>query len=88
MRLPTTYSRIVGDNVRRLRKELNLTQVELCKIMRLQGYGLDSTQLSGIENRYAAQPRMVDVDKLAVFAKALDVSFETLLTEYVAPDPE
>lgn len=87
-RLPTTRSRIVGDNVRRLRKELNLTQVQLCVIMKHTGYSLDATQLSGIENPYAAQPRMVDVDKLHAFSLALDVSYETLLTEYVAPVSE
>ncbi len=60
----------LGENIRRIRKEKPMTQIELCRKL-----GLDRAYISNIENG-KKNPTLTTIEKIA---KALTVSIEELM---------
>lgn len=65
---------IIGDNVRRLRKEKKLTQEELTAKIQTIGLDIDRPMLTRIELK---QREVYDYEALGI-AKALDIQIEEL----------
>lgn len=68
---------IIGDNVRRLRKEQKLTQEELTAKLQTVGLDIDRPMLTRIELK---QREVYDYEAFKI-AKALDVEIEELFNE-------
>ena len=66
---------IIGETVRRLRKEQGLTQRALAEKLQLAGY--DVTDLTVL--RIESGDRFVSDYEVKALAKALDVDYQTLL---------
>lgn len=80
------FSGVVGNNVRKLRKENGWIMKDLCARMAEQGFPLDETHLSYIERSadMAAAGRrvtLVDADKLMAFSKAFNVPISYFFQE-------
>lgn len=65
---------VIGVNIKRIRKEKNLTQEELSARLYILGLNIDRPMISKIENQ---QREITDIEILA-FAKTLSVSIENL----------
>lgn len=65
---------IIGDNVRKLRKEKNLTQEELTAKLQLLGLNIDRPMVTRIELK---QREVYDYEALAI-AKVLNIKIEEL----------
>lgn len=68
---------IIGDNVRRLRKEQKLTQEELTAKLQLEGLNIDRPMLTRIELK---QREVLDYEILCL-SKALNISIEELFNQ-------
>lgn len=68
---------IIGDNVRRLRKEQELTQEELTAKLQLHGLDIDRPMITKIE----LKKREVLDYELFTIAKVLNISTEELFKE-------
>lgn len=78
------WSAVVGNNVRRLRLEKGLTQLQLTERLRGGGWAVTQQVLSTVERdvpygRTVARRVTISVDKLMLLAAALDVSYTELL---------
>lgn len=65
---------IIGDNVRRLRKERNFTQEELTAKLQIEGLNIDRPMLTKIELK---QREVYDYEALYI-SKVLNVPIEEL----------
>lgn len=68
---------IIGDNVRRLRKEQKLTQEELTAKLQIEGLDIDRPMLTRIELK---QREVYDYEALGI-AKALNIPIEELFNK-------
>lgn len=66
----TNSARKLGENVRRIREEKGMTQIELCRKLEL-----DRAYMSNIENG-KKNPTLATIEKIA---KALGVSLDELI---------
>lgn len=71
----SAYNRMVGKNIRSLRKEKGFTQEQLAAKVQLLGCDLTRSALAKIE----CGQRSIYPDELKAVKLALDVPYETLL---------
>lgn len=61
---------IVGKNIKKIRKDKNVTQEDLCARMQVMGFKLSRSDISKLENG----KRFINDIEIVGFAKALKVS--------------
>lgn len=75
------FSRILAENMRRLRRERGITAPALAAIINGDGHRMSAQSIHVLEHSRTKTPRSMTVDHLAWLAKAFDVPLASLLSE-------
>lgn len=75
------FSRVLAENMRRLRRERGITAASLADAIKADGHRMSERSISQFEWNRAKMPRSMTVDHLMWLAKAFDVPLEVLLSK-------
>jgi transcriptional regulator with XRE-family HTH domain len=75
------FSRVLAENMRRLRLERGISAAALAGIIKADGHRMSERSIHQFEWNCTKVPRAMTVDHLMWLAKALDAPFASLLSE-------